>query len=110
MPVPTAKASAKTTVAKAKTPNALTHFIVHVITPRRARTTYARSWNGDVAVPSREQRHVDGGIIGDDPSLEDDTAGAGHLQPIADWRRRAGDRAQLAVGSVKRHEFSQVGE
>jgi hypothetical protein len=79
MPVPTAKASAKTTVARAKTPTALTHFMVHMITPRRERTTYARVLNGDVSVPSCEQRHVDGGVLGKHPSLEDDTAEAGHF-------------------------------
>jgi hypothetical protein len=68
------------------------------------------SW-GRPSIPPREQRHVDGSVIGEeDPSLEHDTAGTGHFESITVRCERARVGAKFTVRAVKRHELPQLRE
>jgi len=62
------------------------------------------------SITPREQRHVEGGIIGEDPSLEHDTAGTAHFESIAVRRRLTRLGVEFTVDAVKRHEVPQICE
>jgi hypothetical protein len=70
----------------------------------------ARAWLHRYLVPPREQRHVDRGVVGKDPSLEHDLAWTGYFEAIAVRCRRTRLGSELTVRAVEFYEFPHIRE
>ena len=66
--------------------------------------------NPTPSIPASQQRQVDRGIVGDDPTLEDHAAWSSDFKTIAVRSRLAGVRAKFTVWAVERDEFLQISQ
>jgi len=61
-----------------------------------------------ISIPPREQRHVDGSNLEEDPSLEDNAARTGHFEPIAVRCRFTRRRPEFTVWPMEFYKFPQI--